>query len=150
MSFSFRLVSDQSLIGSGVASVVAATSFAGEAVDGTTLLVATTLKGDTNLNFTVNFDDLLTLAAVERLGTVLEEALGQDAERVGPTGSARRFRGNVWVGRNVRHLRIGFGRLECPQQQGAGLDRQARFEHQGSVVVPVPGDRSPSLLPRLA
>lgn len=49
-------------IGSGVSSVVGATSFAGEAVDSTTLLVATTLKGDTNLNFSVNFDDLLVLA----------------------------------------------------------------------------------------
>jgi hypothetical protein len=49
-------------IGSAVASVVGATSFAGETVDGTTLLVATTLKGDANLNFVVNFDDLLLLA----------------------------------------------------------------------------------------
>lgn len=49
-------------IGSAVASVVGATSFAGESVDGTTLLVGTTLKGDANLNFAVNFDDLLLLA----------------------------------------------------------------------------------------
>lgn len=49
-------------IGSAVSGVVGATTFAGEAVDSTTLLVATTLKGDANLNFVVNFDDLLLLA----------------------------------------------------------------------------------------
>lgn len=49
-------------IGSAVSGVVGITSFAGESVDTSTLLVATTLKGDTNLNFVVNFDDLLALA----------------------------------------------------------------------------------------
>ncbi len=51
-------------IGSAITGLVTGgiTSFAGESVDATTVVVATTLKGDTNLNFTVNFDDLLTLA----------------------------------------------------------------------------------------
>ncbi len=49
-------------IGSAITSLIGMTSFAGESVDATTVVVATTLKGDTNLNFTVNFDDLLALA----------------------------------------------------------------------------------------
>jgi hypothetical protein len=56
-----------SRLGIGVieASVKSASNFnfAGETVDPTTVLAALTLKGDANLDFTVNFDDLLALAA---------------------------------------------------------------------------------------
>lgn len=51
-----------SRLGVGVIEAGSRTSFAGESVDSTTLLVAVSLRGDTNLDFTVNFDDLLSLA----------------------------------------------------------------------------------------
>jgi hypothetical protein len=51
-----------SRLGIGVIEAGSATSFAGETVDSTTVLVGLSLKGDTNLDFTVNFDDLLSLA----------------------------------------------------------------------------------------
>lgn len=57
-----RLTSTDQTIGIVEAAALGLTSFGGVSVDGTTLLLRGTLRGDATLDGTVNFDDLLKLA----------------------------------------------------------------------------------------
>ena len=111
-------------------------------------------------------DDLVPIAAVQRLGAVLEEALGQHDERVGT--AARQYVGlsskKVADCRDsdvsaetcsaiftiIRQRQIAQRRLERLEQQRAGLGGQLHLDHERAVVVV--GVREPAvrLLPRLA
>jgi len=97
-------------------------------------------------------DDLLPIAAIERFRPMGEEALSQDAERIGPAlptrGDSRALSRGVFSGRLpavFREWQLLKRPLQRLEDERPGLRRQPRPQHEGSVPIVRPA-QAPSVL----